>query len=38
MSRPDGDAALARRTIEGVLSLFDSQPDLNEYKFTKLER
>jgi predicted DsbA family dithiol-disulfide isomerase len=38
MSRPEGDAALARRTIEGVLSLFDSQPDLNEYKFTKLAR
>ena len=38
MSRPEGDAALARRTIEGVLSLFDDQPDLNEYKFTKLER
>jgi hypothetical protein len=38
MSRPEGDVALARRTIEGVLSLFDSQPDLNEYKFTRLER
>ena len=38
MSRPEGDTALARRTIEGVLSLFDAQPDLNEYKFTKLER
>ncbi len=38
MSRPQGDAALARRTIEGVLDLFDSQPDLNEYKFTRLSR
>ena len=38
MSRPEGDAALARRTIEGVVSLFDDQPDLNEYKFTKLDR
>jgi len=38
MSRPEGDPALARRTIEGVLSLFDDQPDLNEYKFTKLDR
>ena len=38
MSRPGGDAALARRTIEGVVSLFDDQPDLNEYKFTKLDR
>jgi hypothetical protein len=38
MSRPGGDVALARRTIEGVVSLFDDQPDLNEYKFTKLDR
>jgi len=38
MSRPHGDAALARRTIEGVLDLFDAQPDLNEFKHTTLER
>jgi hypothetical protein len=38
MSRPQGDAALARRTIEGVLRLFDEQPDLNEFKYTTLER
>ena len=38
MSRPDGDAALARRTVEGVLGLFDSMPDLNEFKYTTLER
>jgi hypothetical protein len=38
MSRPQGDAALARRTIDGVLQLVDDQPDLNEFKFTKLER
>ena len=38
MSRPMGDAALARRTIEGVIELFDAQPDLNEFKHTKLFR
>jgi protein-disulfide isomerase-like protein with CxxC motif len=38
MSRPDGDAALARRTVEGVLGLFDSMPDLNEFKYTTLSR
>jgi hypothetical protein len=38
MSRPEGDAALARRTIEGVLSLMDAQPDLNEFKYTTLQR
>ena len=38
MSRPLGDAALARRTIEGVIDLFDAQPDLNEFKYTKLFR
>jgi protein-disulfide isomerase-like protein with CxxC motif len=38
MSRPDRDAALARRTVEGVLGLFDSMPELNEFKYTTLER
>ena len=38
MSRPAGDAALARRTVEGVLSLFDSMPELNEFKYTTLDR
>jgi hypothetical protein len=38
MSRPRGDGALARRTIEGVLRLMDDQPDLNEFKYTTLER
>jgi hypothetical protein len=38
MSRPKGDAALARRTIDGVLELFDSLPDLNEFKYTTLAR
>jgi hypothetical protein len=36
MSRPQGDTALARRTIEGVLNLFDTMPDLNEFKYTTL--
>jgi hypothetical protein len=36
MSRPQGDAALARRTIEGVVNLFDTMPDLNEFKYTTL--
>jgi hypothetical protein len=38
MSRPQGDGALARRTVQGVLELFDSQPDLNEFKYTTLSR
>ncbi len=38
MSRPMGDAALARRNIDGVLQLFDSLPDLNEFKYTTLDR
>ena len=38
MSRPGGDAALARRTIEGIVQLMDDQPVLNEFKFTTLTR
>ena len=38
MSRPEGDAALARRTVEGVVRLLDEQPDLNEFKYTTLSR
>jgi hypothetical protein len=38
MSRPRGDAALARKTIEDVVALFDAQPDLNEFKYTTLSR
>jgi hypothetical protein len=38
MSRPQGDAALARRTIEGIVQLMEDQPDLNEFKFTTLSR
>jgi hypothetical protein len=36
MSRPQGDTVLARRTIQGVLDLFDAMPDLNEFKHTSL--
>jgi protein-disulfide isomerase-like protein with CxxC motif len=36
MSRPAGDAALALQTMEGVLDLFETMPDLNEFKYTKL--
>ena len=36
MSRPKGEAGLGRRTIDGVLDLFDTMPDLNEFKYTKL--
>jgi hypothetical protein len=38
MSRPQGDAALARRTIDGIARLIDEQPDLNEFKYTTLDR
>jgi hypothetical protein len=38
MSRPQGDAALARSTIEGIVGLVDAQPDLNEFKYTTLAR
>jgi hypothetical protein len=38
MSRPQGDAALARRTIERVVGLMEDEPDLNEFKYTTLER
>jgi len=38
MSRPDGDAALARRSIEAIVQLMGEQPDLNEFKYTTLER
>jgi 2-hydroxychromene-2-carboxylate isomerase len=38
MTRPGGDADLARRTIERVLSLLEDAPELNEYKHTSLSR
>lgn len=36
MSRPDGDAKLARQTIEDVIALFSAQPELNEFKYTTI--
>ena len=38
MSRPDGDAALARATVDHVLDLLVSHPELNEFKHTSIER
>ncbi len=37
-TRPQGDAASARRSIEGVLALFDEHPELNEFKTTSIWR
>jgi formate-dependent phosphoribosylglycinamide formyltransferase (GAR transformylase) len=37
-SRPGGDGELARRTVEGVLSLLDAHPELNEFKHTSIDR
>jgi hypothetical protein len=38
MNRPEGDGELARRTIQGVVDLFEALPDLNEFKATTLAR
>ena len=38
MSRPRGDAAMARRTVEQVLDLLVGCPDLNEFKHTRIPR
>jgi hypothetical protein len=38
MTRPGADGALARTTVERVLSLIDEQPGLNEFKHTSLDR
>ncbi len=38
MSRPQGDAALARRTIDAVVRMMEEQPDLNEFKYTTLSQ
>jgi 2-hydroxychromene-2-carboxylate isomerase len=35
-TRPDGDAASARLTIEGVVELFDEHPELHEFKTTTI--
>lgn len=38
MTRPRGDAELARKTIEQVVNLIVSTPDLNEFKHTSIGR
>ena len=38
MERPRGDAELATRTIERVVSLLTEFPELNEFKHTSLKR
>jgi predicted DsbA family dithiol-disulfide isomerase len=38
MHRPQGDAAVATRTVERVLDLVGGWPDLNEFKHTSIAR
>ena len=38
MTRPEGDADLARRTIERVVDLLGGAPELNEFKHTSISR
>ena len=38
MSRPEGDARLARTTIERTVDLVTGWPDLNEFKHTRIAR
>lgn len=38
MNRPNQDTQLARSTVEGVLELIASQPNLNEFKHTTIAR
>lgn len=38
MHRPEGDAAIARKAIDRVLSLLIGWPELNEFKHTSLKR
>jgi hypothetical protein len=38
LSRPEGDAALAKTTIERVVKLIGDFPDLNEFKYTSIPR
>jgi predicted DsbA family dithiol-disulfide isomerase len=38
MHRPEGDAKVAEAAIDRVLDLVDGFPELNEYKFTKIDR
>ena len=36
MNRPGGDGRLAQETIERVIGLLRNQPELNEFKHTRL--
>lgn len=36
MSRPLGDAGLARDTIEHIVSMIDERPEVNEFKYTSI--
>ena len=36
MARPEGDADLARTTIDRVLGLITDHPELNEFKHTRI--
>ncbi len=38
MTRPGDDASLSRATIEGVLTLLDEHPEINEFKHTTIKR
>jgi hypothetical protein len=38
MTRPQGDASLARSTIEHVVRLISEQPEINEFKHTSIGR
>ena len=38
MSRPRGDGDLARDTVDRVIGLITDQPDLNEFKYTRISR
>lgn len=38
LNRPEGDAAVAKKTIERVVQLIGDFPDLNEFKYSSIPR
>jgi hypothetical protein len=38
MTRPEDDASVARATIDGILSMLDTHPEINEFKHTTTSR